>query len=119
MPGKRTAAITMILSSSGQNIFPEEIEAKLNNMPFVLESLIIERNKKLVALVYPDNPALDALGLNTPESIKTVMEENLKNLNKLVGNYEQISKIQLYPTEFEKTPKKSIKRFLYNSIAEE
>lgn len=110
---------TMILSSSGQNIFPEEIEAKLNNMPFVLESLIIERNKKLVALVYPDNPALDALGLNTPESIKTVMEENLKNLNKLVGNYEQISKIQLYPTEFEKTPKKSIKRFLYNSIAEE
>lgn len=110
---------TMILSSSGQNIFPEEIEAKLNNMPFVAESLIIERNKKLVALVYPDSPALDALGLNTPDSIKAVMDENLKNLNKLVGNYEQVSKIQLYPTEFEKTPKKSIKRFLYNSIAEE
>lgn len=110
---------TMILSSSGQNIFPEEIEAKLNNMPFVAESLIIERNKKLVALVYPDSPALDALGLNTPDSIKAVMDENLKNLNKLVGNYEQVSKIQLYPTEFEKTPKKSIKRFLYNSITEE
>ena len=110
---------TMILSSSGQNIFPEEIEAKLNNMPFVAESLIIERNKKLVALVYPDSPALDALGLNTPDSIKAVMDENLKNLNKLIGNYEQVSKIQLYPTEFEKTPKKSIKRFLYNSIAEE
>ncbi len=115
----RGRAKTMILSSSGQNIFPEEIEAKLNSMPFVMESLIIERNKKLVALVYPDNPALDALGLNTPDSLKAVMDENLKNLNKLVGNYEQVSKIQLYPTEFEKTPKKSIKRFLYNSIAEE
>lgn len=109
---------TMILSSSGQNIFPEEIEAKLNNMPFVMESLVIERNKKLVALVYPDNAALDALGLNTPDSLKAVMDENLKNLNSIVGNYEQVSKIQLYPTEFEKTPKKSIKRFLYNSITE-
>ena len=110
---------TMLLSSNGQNIFPEEIESKLNNMPFVLESLIIERNKKLVALVYPDYESLDSLGLNTSENLKTVMDENLKNLNKLVGNYEQVSKIQLYPTEFEKTPKKSIKRFLYNSIAEE
>lgn len=110
---------TMLLSSNGQNIFPEEIEAKLNNMPFVLESLIIERNKKLVALVYPDYDSLDSLGLNTPDNIKTVMDENLKNLNKLVGSYEQVSTIQLYPTEFEKTPKKSIKRFLYNSIAEE
>lgn len=110
---------TMLLSSNGQNIFPEEIESKLNNMPFVLESLIIERNKRLVALVYPDYDSLDSLGLNTPENIKTVMDENLKNLNKLVGNYEQVSKIQLYPTEFEKTPKKSIKRFLYNSISED
>ena len=110
---------TMLLSSNGQNIFPEEIEAKLNNMPFVLESLIIERNKKLVALVYPDYDSLDSLGLNTPDNLKTVMDENLKNLNKLVGNYEQVSTIQLYPTEFEKTPKKSIKRFLYNSISEE
>lgn len=110
---------TMLLSSNGQNIFPEEIEAKLNNLPFVLESLVIERTKKLVALVYPDYESLDSLGLNTPENLKTVMDENLKNLNKLVGNYEQVSKIQLYPTEFEKTPKKSIKRFLYNSIAEE
>ena len=61
---------TMILSSNGQNIFPEEIESKLNNMPFVLESLIIERNKKLVALVYPDYESLDSLGLNTPENLK-------------------------------------------------
>ena len=104
---------TMILSSSGQNIFPEEIEARLNNLPFVLESLIIERNKKLVALVYADYEALDSLGLNNPDSLKAVMDENLKNLNNSVAAYEKVSKIQLYPTEFEKTPKRSIKRFMY------
>lgn len=108
---------TMILSSNGQNIFPEEIEAKLNNMPFVLESLVIENsNKRLVALVYPDYENLDTLGLNDEKSIQAIMQENLNNMNKQVGSYEQISKIQLYPTEFEKTPKKSIKRFLYNNI---
>lgn len=110
---------TMILSSSGQNIFPEEIEARLNNMPFILESLIIERNKKLVALVYADYESLESLGLNTPENVNTIMDENLKNLNNLVAAYEKVSQIQLYPTEFEKTPKRSIKRYLYNSIAED
>jgi len=110
---------TMILGSSGQNIFPEEIEAKLSNMPFIMESLVIERSKKLVALVYADYEALDSLGLNTPENVKTIMDENLKNLNNSVAAYEKVSRIQLYPTEFEKTPKKSIKRYLYNSIAEE
>ncbi len=110
---------TMILSSSGQNIFPEEIENKLNNLPFIIESLIIERNKKLVALVYADYEALDSLGLNNDESLKAIMDENLKNLNNSVANYERVSKIQLYPTEFEKTPKRSIKRYLYDSIAEE
>ena len=109
---------TMILSSSGQNIFPEEIEAKLNNLPFITESLIIERNKKLVALVYPDYETLDSLGLNHEDNLKTIMDENLKNLNKIVANYEKVSLVQLYPTAFEKTPKKSIKRYLYNSIAE-
>lgn len=107
----------MILSSSGQNIFPEEIEARLNNLPFVLESLIIERNKKLVALVYADYEALDSLGLNQTENIKTIMDENLKNLNNSVASYEKVSQIQLYPNEFEKPPKRSIKRYLYNSIA--
>ncbi len=110
---------TMILSSSGQNIFPEEIEARLNNMPFILESLIIERNKKLVALVYADYESLESLGLNEPKNLQTIMDENLKNLNNMVAAYEKVSRIQLYPTEFEKTPKKSIKRFLYNSIAED
>lgn len=110
---------TMILGSSGQNIFPEEIEAKLNNMPFILESLIIEKDKKLVALVYADYESLDSLGLNTPDNLKAIMNENLKNLNKSVGSYEQVSRIQLYPTEFEKTPKKSIKRYLYSSLVDE
>ena len=108
---------SMILSSSGQNIFPEEIETKLNNLPFILESIVIERNKKLVALVYADLEALDSLGLSSPENIKTIMDENLKNLNNNIAAYEKVSKIQLYPTEFEKTPKRSIKRYLYNSIA--
>lgn len=108
---------SMILGPSGQNIFPEELEAKLNDMPFIQESLIIERNKKLVALVYADYESLDALGLNNPDNLETIMDENLKNLNSLVASYEKVSKIQLYPTEFEKTPKKNIKRYLYNSIA--
>ena len=109
---------TMILSSSGQNIFPEEIEARLNNMPFILESLVIERHKKLVALVYADYESLESLGLNHAEHLKTIMDENLKSLNNSVAAYEKVSEIQLYPTEFEKTPKKSIKRYLYNSIVE-
>ena len=70
-------------------------------------------------MVYPDYSNLDAVGLNTPEDIKAIMDENLKSLNALVANYEQVSKIKLYPTEFEKTPKRSIKRFLYNSITNE
>ena len=70
----------------------------------------------MVALVYADYEALDSLGLNNPDNLKTIMDENLKNLNNSVAAYEKISKIQLYPTEFEKTPKRSIKRYLYNSI---
>ena len=107
---------TMILTSSGQNIFPEEIETRLNNMPFVVESIVVERNKKLIALVYADYEALGSLGLDNPESLKTIMDENLKNLNKSVAAYEKVSQIHLYPTEFEKTPKKSIKRYLYDNI---
>ena len=70
----------------------------------------------MVALVYADYEALDSLGLNNPDNLKTIMDENLKNLNNSVAAYEKISKIQLYPTEFEKTLKRSIKRYLYNSI---
>ncbi len=103
---------TMILSSSGQNIYPEEIEAKLNNMPFVAESLVVERDGKLVGLVYPDFDATDKFGITFNDMDSTM--ENVRNeLNKIVAPYEQLSKIVLMPNEFEKTPKRSIKRFLY------
>ena len=106
---------TMILGASGQNIYPEEIESKLHNLPFVLESLVIGKNGKLVALVYPDYSAADSFGLS-PDDLPIAMEENRKTLNKAVAPYETISMIHLYPTEFEKTPKKSIKRYLYTGF---
>jgi long-chain acyl-CoA synthetase len=105
---------TMILSANGQNIYPEEIESKLNNMPFVAESLVVERNSRLVALVYPDYEAMDANGIGAYQ-LREVMEQVRKDLNKLVAPYEQIEKIQLIANEFEKTPKRSIKRYLYNA----
>ena len=103
----------MILSASGQNIYPEEIESKLNNMRCVMESLVVERNGKLVALVYPDYEEADCEGV-TGEEMQAVMDENRRDLNKLVAPYEQITKIILWPNEFEKTPKKNIKRYLYD-----
>ncbi len=105
---------TMILSSNGQNIYPEEIEAKLNNLPFVLESLIVEREGKLVGLVYPDYDMVDNTGIRH-DDLPAIMEQNRKDLNKLLAPYEAITSIVLYPTEFEKTPKKSIKRYLYEN----
>lgn len=103
---------TMILSANGQNIYPEEIEAKLNNLPYVAESLVVDRGKKLVALVYPDYEAMDKSRL-TSDMMPPVMEKVRQELNRLVAPYERIDEIQLRPTEFEKTPKRSIKRFLY------
>ncbi|MCH4155489.1 MAG: AMP-binding protein [Muribaculaceae bacterium] len=104
---------TMILTSNGQNIYPEDIEAKLNNMPFVMESLIVERDDKLVALVYPDYDAMDATGL-TRDQLPETMEQIRKELNSLVAPYEKVSAIQIVVNEFDKTPKRSIKRFLYS-----
>lgn len=104
---------TMILGPSGQNIYPEEIESKLNNLPYVAESLVVERDNKLVALVYPDFSALEADGLAN-DQLPQIMEGNKGALNKQVANYERISTIVIIDKEFEKTPKKSIKRFLYN-----
>jgi len=109
----RGRAKTMILSGSGQNIYPEEIEAKLNNMPYIAESLVLEHNDKLVALVYPDNETIEAENLS-PEQLERKMEENRKTVNRILGSYEKITKIRIFPNEFEKTPKKSIKRFLYS-----
>ena len=103
----------MLLGPSGQNIYPEEIEDKLNNMPFVSESIIIQQaDSKLAALVYPDFDDAFAHGL-TNDDIERVMEENRVALNAELPAYSQISKMKIYPEEFEKTPKKSIKRFLY------
>ena len=106
---------TMLLGPSGQNIYPEEIEAKFNNMPYVLESLVLQKDDaRLVALICPDLEAVDADKL-TQEQLEAVMEENRKHVNMQVAAYEQINLVKLYPHEFEKTPKKSIKRFLYEA----
>ncbi|MBD5334650.1 MAG: long-chain fatty acid--CoA ligase [Bacteroides sp.] len=105
---------TMILGASGQNIYPEEIEAKLNNMPYVAESLVVERGKHLIALVYPDYEAMDRDKI-TNEKLPEIMEQVRTDLNKLVAPYERIDRIQLIANEFEKTPKRSIKRYLYNA----
>jgi long-chain acyl-CoA synthetase len=102
----------MLLGPSGENIYPEVIEAKLNNLPFVEESLVIEKDKKLVALVYPNMESADEAGLNE-KALQEKMEENRKALNEQLPTYSRITKIDLYPEEFEKTPTKKIKRFLY------
>ena len=102
----------MILGPSGQNIFPEEIESILNNMPYVMESIVIQRDGQIVALVCPDFTAVDADHL-TQEMVEEAMETNRRNLNAQIAAYEQVAKIEVYPHEFEKTPKKSIKRYLY------
>lgn len=106
----------MILGANGQNIYPEEIESKLNNMPFVNESIVVEKDGKLVALVYPDFEAADKCGISSTE-LEEAMEEIRTNLNKEVAPYENITKIYIYPTEFEKTPKRSIKRYLYANFS--
>ena len=106
----------MILGSSGQNIYPEEIEDKLNNMPFVSESIIIQQaDGKLAALIYPDFDDAFAHGLDD-KAVENAMEENRVNLNTELPAYEQIARIKIYHEEFEKTPKKSIKRFLYQEV---
>ena len=102
----------MLLGASGQNIYPEEIEDKLNNLPYVAESIIVQQNEKLVGLVYPDFDDAFAHGLTTTD-IERVMEENRVVLNAELPAYSQIFKMKIYPEEFEKTPKRSIKRFLY------
>ena len=104
---------TMILTGSGQNIYPEEIEDKLNNMYLVLESLVLEHNGKLHALVVPDYEQAEREGVDKND-LPQIMENNLKELNTVVAGYEHVAAITIYPTEFEKTPKRSIKRDLYN-----
>ena len=104
---------TMILTGSGQNIYPEEIEDKLNNMPLVLESLVLENDGKLYGLVVPDFETCERENIDRA-TLEQMMNENLKQLNSQVAAYERLVSISIYPSEFEKTPKKSIKRYLYN-----
>lgn len=106
----------MLLGPSAQNIYPEEIEEKLNNLPFVAECIVIQQNdNKLVALIYPDFEDAYSQGMSDSD-IEAAMEENRTTLNAELPAYSQISRIKIYPEEFEKTPKKSIKRFLYQDV---
>ena len=102
----------MILGPSGQNIYPEEIEQKLNNMPYVAESIVIDGDGKLVALIYPDMDQATKDGIPM-DNMENIMNENIKTLNKELPAYSQLSKVKIYYQEFEKTPKRSIKRYLY------
>ena len=103
---------SMILGPSGQNIYPEEIESVINNMPYVIESLVVENNGKLVALVYPDMDRAGKEGLDKNAILKK-MEENIAAVNVDMPNYSKIAGVRVVPEEFEKTPKKSIKRYMY------
>ena len=102
----------MILGSSGQNIYPEEIEDQLNNMPYVAESVVIEQDGKIVALIYPDFENAEKQGISS-DIIEQKMQENISILNPQLPAYSQISKVKIHYEEFEKTPKRSIKRYLY------
>lgn len=103
---------SMILGPSGQNIYPEEIEQKINNLPYVMESLVVDRSGRLLALVYPDYEASAKDGVD-PSSLEPMMDKNIKLLNSSLPAYSQISGVKLMHEEFAKTPKRSIKRYLY------
>ncbi len=105
----------MLLGASGQNIYPEEIEDKLNTLPYVSECIVIQRNEKLYGLVHPDYDEAKRDGISN-EQLVEIMEQNRKELNTLVANYEQLSGIRIFEEEFAKTPKRSIKRFLYENV---
>ena len=102
----------MLLGPNGQNIYPEEIEDKLNSMTMVLESVVVQRDNKLVALVHPDMDEAKNMGFSD-EDLKNIMEQNRNGLNEMIPAYEKISEIEIHEEEFEKTPKRSIKRYLY------
>ena len=102
----------MLLGPNGQNIYPEEIEDKLNSMTMVVESIVVQRDTKLVALVHPDMDEAKNMGFSE-DDLKNIMEQNRNGLNEILPAYEKISEIEIHEDEFEKTPKKSIKRYLY------
>lgn len=103
---------TMLLGSNGQNIYPEEIEAKLNNLPYIAESLVVQRENKLVAIIHPDYAEMRDNGIST-DSLEEIMSSNRTLVNSSLARYERVSAIEIRNEEFDKTPKKSIKRFMY------
>lgn len=106
---------SMILGASGQNIYPEEIEARFNNLGFVQESLIVEKDGRLIALIYPDYELADKKGF-TDKDLREIFEKHRKYLNEILPSYMSVASTRIFAEEFEKTPKKSIKRFMYNQI---
>ncbi|MDR0729315.1 MAG: AMP-binding protein, partial [Prevotellaceae bacterium] len=102
----------MILGASGQNIYPEEIEDYINNKPYVVESLVLEQDGKLVALIFPDYATAETDGIRDHDLLRLIEEIRLK-VNEELPAYAQLARVEIRPEEFEKTPKKSIKRFLY------
>ena len=104
----------MLLGASGQNIYPEEIEARINNLPFVQESVVVQEDHKLVALIYPDKDLMTKEG-KTEDDLVKIMEDNKQTLNQMVAAFMKVAEFRIHAAEFEKTPKKSIRRFLYTN----
>ncbi len=102
----------MLLGSNGQNIYPEEIESKINSLPYVLESIVYDKESRLFALIVPDRQAIEQEGLTVDQGWERI-EKSRSELNAQVGTYEKITAFVRHDEEFEKTPKRSIKRFLY------
>lgn len=102
----------MILTSNGQNIYPEEVEAAVNNQPYVIESVVVDKGAKLVALVYLDKDRLAADGIGE-DSLKQVTDSLMSAVNRSMPSYSKLAKVEVVDRPFEKTPKMSIKRFLY------
>lgn len=102
----------MLLGANGQNIYPEEIEDKLNSMPMINESIIVQKENKFIALVHPDYDEAHNMGF-TNEDLESIMEQNIQDINSTLPAYSKLSAIRIHESEFEKTPKKSIKRYLY------
>lgn len=107
----------MLLGANGQNVYPEEIEDKLNSMTMVSESIVLQDGERLIALVHPDYEEAAGMGFTT-EDLESVMEQNRQNLNAMLPAYCRLAAIRLHEDEFEKTPKKSIKRYLYSAGAD-
>jgi long-chain acyl-CoA synthetase len=104
---------SVLIGSNGKNIYPEEIESHLNNKYLVAESLVVQRNDKLVALIYPDFEEMEKTGLKE-ESLNALFEHHLKEVNHKLPGFMNVSRFEIHPKEFQKTPKRSIKRFLYS-----